>query len=125
MEPQLWIAIILVSILAIFKLMLIMFSTWYEDDYLDRSNNLRKNKGKYDTFYGSLVIMQELNNYGVVLALNIFALYGLNCALKGGCVAYSYIIVGLLLLSLLTHMSLTIAEYKVSENCGKLNCRYA
>lgn len=125
MEPQLWIAIILVSILAIFKLMLIMFSGWYEEWHVLNGGGAYDENGKYIVFVGSMLISRELIIYGVVLLVNLFAIYGLNCTLKGGCKAYSYVIIAVLILALLMHMLFSITLYKSYAHCSKGNCAFS
>jgi hypothetical protein len=106
MAPQVWIAVALMSIMLVVKLALIIYSRWYEQN-------------EYVFGY----VGAELQVLAVAIMINLFALYGLNCSIKGGCVVYAWIIVGILVLMLITTMFSEITVYKLwrtnAELCTK------
>lgn len=104
MAPQVWIAIILMSILFVVKLSLIIFSQWYEETQYP---------------YGS--IGEELRVLSLAIVINIFAIYGLNCSIKGGCTVYSWAIAVVLLIAMFMSIFSEIENFKTwqrfAEDC--------
>lgn len=99
MAPQLWIAIVLFTIMLITKISLIIYSRWYE---------------KTQYFMG--MVHTELIVLTVAILINLFALYGLNCSIKGGCTVYSYIIIAILIVAMILTMYGDIIGYKMSKS---------
>jgi hypothetical protein len=95
MAPQLWIVITLFTILLIAKLLLIARSKWYD--------NVMKRVGGVEA---------ELFILTIIILINLFAIYGLNCSIKGDCYAYSYIIIAILVITMLLTMYADIINYK-------------
>jgi hypothetical protein len=81
MAPQVWIAIVLMSIMFFVKFVLITFSNWYQTTQFT---------------YGW--VGDELRLLAATIALNVFAIYGLQCTIKGGCTVYSWAIAVILVL---------------------------
>jgi hypothetical protein len=95
MAPQLLITLVLFSIAFIFKLALIVFSAWYEDSQYAYGN-----------------VQSELFMLSIAIVVNLLAMYGLDCSIKGGCVVYVYIVTGIIVWAFLMDMYHQIRYYK-------------
>lgn len=100
--PQLLISLVLFSIAFIFKLALIIYSSWYEETQY---------------VYGD--VQSELFMLSIAIIINLFALYGLDCSIKGSCVAYSYIITVVIVIAFLLDMYQDITLYKYWTHWAK------
>lgn len=111
MAPQLWIAIVLFTIMLITKLVLITYSSWYESThYAMRDPPLSIIIGHHT----ELVVLT------ITVLVNLFALYGLNCSIVGGCTVYSYTIITILVVALVLTMYSDIVAYKTSREVSKI-----
>lgn len=107
LAPQLLITLIIFSIAFIFKVSLVVYSKWYED-----------------TQYVFGDIMSELYILAITILVNLFALYGMSCSLKGNCIAYSYIITFVIVVAFVLDLFNDIAGYKIwlkfAQECSSI-----
>lgn len=71
--------------------------------------------------------MSELYVLAITILVNLFALYGMSCSLRGNCVAYSYIITFVIIAAFVLDLFNDIAGYKIwykfAQECSSLGGR--
>ena len=97
-----WIAIVLLTCVFCTKLLFIVLSRWYNETQMTE-------------------VAQELMILGVALVVNIFAIYGLHCSVKGGCTTYAWILSGLIGVAFVANIFWEVQSYKsweqIHDNC--------
>jgi hypothetical protein len=76
MQPQVLVGIVLFSLILLFKLCVMAFSKTYD----------------------SIRVLNEIPVLMITIALNMFALYGLDCSVKGGCTVFAWVLVAILMI---------------------------
>lgn len=107
---QVWIAIILVTFLFATKIVLILHSRWYQTTQMP-----------FD-------IAGEIFVLSIAVVVNMFAIYGLQCSIDGGCRGYSITIMVFVVLAFFCGLFLEMAAYndraKSIQNCKDTSGRY-